>query len=201
MRIAAVGCSRSKNSRSFNWKSNWNRDIFISNGRLLGDAMDLRCPNCNGTNLKKLSLAYQEGTSRLNARTRLRGVVVGSDGPDLVVGRGTTKGIQQTAISGAAAPPTKWSYLKLFGWSVLVFLSLGWIVFYVNTITKNSSTVSSMPLAIYSVLSACVFILLLALFWRHNSSYQTQYGRWNRAFICERCGTVSQHDFPSTCVP
>ena len=73
--------------------------------------------------LKKFSLAYQEGISHVNARTRLRGVVVGSDGPDLVVGSGTTKGIQQTAISRTLAPPTKWSYRKLVGWSVLVFFA------------------------------------------------------------------------------
>ena len=161
--------------------------------------MDLHCPNCNSTDLKKVSLAHQEGLSRLNARTRIRGVVVGSDGPDLVVGRATTKGTQQTDISKALTPPKKWSHRKLFGWSILVFLSVGWIVFYVNTITKNSSTVSSMPLTIYTVLSVGVFILLLVLFWRHShSTYETQYAQWNRAFICGRCGTVSQHDFPST---
>jgi len=163
-----------------------------------GGAMDLHCPNCNSTDLKKVSLVYQEGLSHVNTRTRIGGVVVGSDGPDLVVGRATTKGTQQTDISKALTPPKKWSYRKLVGWSLLVFLSVGWIVFYVNAIAKDSSTVSSMPLTIYSVLSACVFILLLVLFWRHNSSYQTQYAQWNRAFICERCGTVSQHDFPST---
>jgi len=167
------------------------------NGAGRGDSMDLLCPNCKSTNLKKVSLAYQEGRSRLNARTRIRGVVVGSEGPDMVVGRATTKGTQKTEISEALTPPKKWSYRKLVGWSFLVFLSVGWIVIYVNTITKNSSTVSSMSLTIYSVLSACVFILLLVLFWRHNSSYQTQYAQWNRAFICERCGTVSPHDFPS----
>ena len=159
--------------------------------------MDFHCPSCNSADLKKVSLAYQEGLSRLNTRTRLRGVVVGTDGPDLVVGRATTKGTQQTDVSKALTPPKKWSYRKLFGGWLLVFLSVGWIVFYVNTVTKNSPTVASMPLTIYSVLSACVFVLLLVLFWRHNSSYQTQYARWNRAFICERCGTVSQHDFPS----
>ena len=197
MRIAAVGCSRSKSSRSFNWKGNWNRDIFSSNGRLLGDAMDLRCPNCN-SDLKKVSLTYQEGLSRLNARTRIRGVVVGSDGPDLVVGRATTKGTQQTDVSRALTPPKKWSYRKLVGWSLLVFLSVGWIVFYVNTVMKNSSTMSSMPLTIYTVLSASVFIPLLVLFWRHNhSKYQTQYAQWNRSFICERCGAVSKHELPN----
>ena len=157
-----------------------------------GGAMDLHCPKCNSTDLKKVSLAYQEGLSRINARTRIRGVVVGSDGPDLVVGRATTKGTQQTNISKALTPPKKWSYRKLFGWSVLVVLSVGWIVFYVNTITKNSSSVSSMPLTIYSVLSVGVFVLLVVLFWKHNhSTYPRQYAEWNRSFICQRCGAVS----------
>lgn len=162
--------------------------------------MDLHCPNCNSTDLKKVSLAYQEGLSRLNARTRIRGVVIGSKGPELVVGRATTKGTQQTDVSKVLTPPKKWSYGKLLGSSLLAFLSVGWIVFYVDTVTKNSSTVPSMPLTMYSVLSACVFSLLLALFWRHNSSYQTQYAQWNRAFICKRCGAVSQHELPDNFV-
>jgi len=94
-----------------------------------GGPMELQCPNCKSTDLKKVSLAYQEGLQRVSTRTRLRGVVVGSDGPDVVVGRATTKGIQQTDISKTLNPPKKWSYPKLFGWSLLVFLSLGWIVF------------------------------------------------------------------------
>lgn len=168
------------------------------NGAERGDPMDLHCPNCNGTDLKKVSLAYQEGLSHVNARTRIRGVVVGSDGPDLVAGRATTKGTHQTEISKALTPPKKWSYRKLVGWSLLVFLSVGWIVFYVNTVTKNSLTVSSMPLTIYTVLSAGVFILLFVLFWRQNhSTFQRQYAEWDRSFICGRCGSVSQHDVPS----
>src|SRR6185312_5496818 len=61
--------------------------------------MELQCPNCKSTDLKKVSLAYQEGLQHVTTRTRLRGVVVGSDGPDVVVGRATTKGMLQTEIS------------------------------------------------------------------------------------------------------
>ena len=137
-----------------------------------GGPMELRCPNCRSIDLKKISLAYQEGLQHVSTRTRLRGVVVGSDGPDVVVGRATTKGIQQTAISKALTPPKKWSYLKLFGRSVLVFLSLGWIVFYVNTVMKNSSSVASVPLTIYSVLAVGVFLVFVLAYWKHNySSY------------------------------
>ena len=123
-----------------------------------GGPMDLQCPNCRSTNLKKVSLAYQEGLQHVSTRTRLRGVVVGSDGPDMVVGRATTKGIQQTQISKALSPPKKWSYLKLFGWSLLVFLSLGWIVFYVNTLLSKlaeNSARQSRKHSIIHPLSSC----------------------------------------------
>ena len=167
-----------------------------------GGVMDLHCPNCNSTDLKKVSLAYQEGLSRVNARTRIRGVVVGSEGPDLVVGRAATKGTQQTDVSKALTPPKKWSYGKLFGWSLVVFLSVGWIVFYVNTIMKNSSSVSSVPLTIYAVLCAGVFVVLFLLYWKHNhSTYPRQYALWNRSFICQRCGAVSQQELGSIDTP
>ena len=154
--------------------------------------MDFRCPQCNSTDLKKLSLAYEEGISHVNARTRLRGVVVGSDGPDLVVGSGTTKGIQQTAISKAAAPPTRWSYKRLIGWSVLLFLAVGWIVFYTNTVMTNSESVVSVPLTLYVVVALGIFTVLVASFWKHNAGCRLKLAKWNRSFLCTRCGTISE---------
>src|SRR5260370_41669947 len=99
--------------------------------------MDLRCPKCNSTDLKKVSLAHHEGLYRVHARTRLRAVVVGGGGPDLVVGRARTKGSHQTELSKRLSPPIKWSYLRVISWSVLGFLSLGWLIFYVNTVASN----------------------------------------------------------------
>ena len=60
--------------------------------------MDLRCPKCNSTDLKKVSLAYEEGLFQSEGRTRLRAVAVGSGGPDLVVGRAATRGTEQSAL-------------------------------------------------------------------------------------------------------
>src|SRR5713226_3203562 len=157
--------------------------------------MDLRCPKCNSTDLKKVSLAYEEGLYRLDARSRLRAVVLSGGGPDLVVGRATTRGTEQSALSKKLTPPVKWSYLKVVGWSVLLFVCVGWLVFYVNTVTANATTVSSAPLTLFALISGAIFALLLFLAWRHNHSiYQTQYAHWDKFFICERCGTVSQQD-------
>jgi hypothetical protein len=155
--------------------------------------MDLRCPKCNSTDLKKISLVYQEGLYRTEARSRLSAALVGGNGPDLVVGRAATQASHQTALSKQLSPPAKWSYLKVGSWSVLVFLCLGWLVFYVNTVTTNSSTVSSPSLTFFVLISVAVFALLLFLVWKHNhSTYQTRYAEWDRSFICGSCGTVSR---------
>src|SRR5258708_33901050 len=111
--------------------------------------MDLRCPKCDSTDLKKVSLAYQEGLYRTNARTRLSAAVVGGNGADLLVGRATTQASHQSDLSKRLSPPAKWSYLKVGSWSILAFLCVGWLVFYFNPLTPNSSPVSSSPLTLY----------------------------------------------------
>ena len=132
----------------------------------------------------------------MDTRTRLRGVVVGEGGPNVVVGRATTRGIQETELSKHHSPPAKWSYVKLVLWSA--FVSLVALVVYIRSVMSSSSPASSLPVKLYAVLAPAAFILLVALFWRHNhSTYQRQYTQWNQSFICERCGTVSQHDLPS----
>src|SRR5205823_1282916 len=104
------------------------------------------CPKCDSDNLKKVSLAYEEGLCRIEGRTRLRAIVAGTGGPDLVVGRATTRGTQQSALSKKLTPPLKWSYLRVIGWSDLVFVCVGWLVFYVNIVMMNATTVTSAPL-------------------------------------------------------
>jgi hypothetical protein len=157
--------------------------------------MDLRCPKCNSTDLKKVSLVYQEGLYRTDARTRLSAALVGGNGPDLVVGRATTQASHQSALSKQLSPPAKWSYLKVGSWFVLAFLCVGWLVFYVNTVATNSSTVSSPPLTIFTLISAAIFAFLLFLVWKHNhSSYLKRLEEWDHSFICSRCGAVSKQE-------
>ena len=155
--------------------------------------MDLRCPSCNGTDLKKLSLAYQQGRVRVDTRTRLRGVIVGEGGPDVLVGRATTRGTHQTELSKQLSPPAKWSYLKLIGWSAV--FSLVALVAYVRSVMSGPSPASSLPVKLYALFFPIVLVVLLALYWRHNhSTYSRQYAQWDRSFVCERCGNVSEHD-------
>jgi len=66
---------------------------------------DLRCPNCNSTHLKKVSLAYQEGLFCAVAHTRFSAAAVGGHGPGLIVGKATTRGFHQSVLSKRLKPP------------------------------------------------------------------------------------------------
>ena len=153
--------------------------------------MDLRCPKCNSTDLKKVSLAYQEGTYHIKTRTRIRGLLFASGGPDVLVGRTTTGGTQQSALSKRLCPPAKWSYVKLVLWSGVVTLIT--LFLYVQHVMSSPAPASSLPLKLYVVFAPVVLLLLVGIVWRHNhSTYQQKYALWNESFICERCGAVSQ---------
>jgi hypothetical protein len=158
--------------------------------------MDLHCPNCQSADVKKLSVAHQEGRFRVDTRARLSGVVVGEGGSNVAIGRATTRGIEQTELSKRLSPPAKWSYKKLVLWPAIVsFVAL---VVYVRSVMSGPAPASSLPVTLYAVLAPTAFIALITVFWRHNhSTYQRQYAQWNQSFICERCGAVSQHNFPS----
>jgi hypothetical protein len=97
---------------------------------------DLRCPNCNSTNLKKVSLVYQQGLSHTVAHTRQRAVAVGC-GLGFLIGTATTRGVHQSVLSKQLSPPVKWPYRKLVLWWAVVSGSIGWIVFYITSFMKT----------------------------------------------------------------
>jgi hypothetical protein len=61
--------------------------------------MDVPCPKCNSTDLKKASLACEEVLYRCDNRAQFRGVLVGSGDPKVRVGTSTTKGTKQTGLT------------------------------------------------------------------------------------------------------
>jgi hypothetical protein len=159
--------------------------------------MDLRCPDCNSGDLKRLSLAYQESVCHEDTRTRLRAFLFGRDGPNLIVGRAVTEGVHWTQLSKRLSPPRKWSYVRLILGSVVVTLAA--LFAYVVFVASSPPPVTTLPLKMYVSLAPVVFLALAFAVWRHNHlRFPREYARWNRSFICQRCGAVSLHDAPSS---
>jgi hypothetical protein len=155
--------------------------------------VELQCQKCGSTDLKKVSLVYQDGLSQVKTATRLGGFVLGLNGPGLFVGRAKTRGVQQTDLSTALNPPSKWSYIRLAGWAFAV--SCASLLVYIVFASASAPPVSTLPVKLYVFLAPVAFVLLAALFWRHNHLvYPRQYAEWNCSFLCQRCGSVTTQD-------
>lgn len=83
-----------------------------------------------------------------------------------MVGRATTSGVQQSALSKSLVPPTKWSYLKLILWSAAI--SFVAFVAYVRVVMTSAPPVSSVPVKIYVAVAPLVFSFLFVSIWRHS---------------------------------
>jgi hypothetical protein len=157
--------------------------------------MDLRCPDCNSTHLKRVSLAYQENVRHVDNRTRLRAFLFGNEGPSLIVGKAVTQGVHWTQLSKVLSPPRKWSYVRLVLGSagVTVVALFGYILF----VASSPPPVTTLPLKMYVFLAPVVFLVLAFAVWRHNHlRFPRECARWERSFICQRCGAVSLQNVP-----
>ncbi len=156
-------------------------------------AMDLRCPNCGSIDLKKASLVYKEGSSRIKARSRLRGLSFGDEGPNVVVGTSVTNGTYQTDLSKRLRPPKKWSYGRLLLGAALVALAS--LIFYVHVVMSSWTKSSGMSVAVLAVLGFSVLLIASFLTWRHNQLvYPRQFAEWNASWLCSRCGGISSQN-------
>jgi hypothetical protein len=156
--------------------------------------MDLRCTVCTSSDLKKISLACQEGLYRANTHTRMIGFLIGSRGPDMFVGTAKTTGFHQTELSKCLNPPVKWSYGKLLLWAGI--FSLVALIAFVIHVNSTPPPVSSLPAKLYVIFAPIVLTFLVVAFWSHNHwTYRRRYVQWEQSFIYQRCGTISEQNF------
>ena len=149
---------------------------------------NLRCPHCDGRDLRKVSFAYEQGLSHTVTKTRFWGFW--SD--DLAIGNAATESVHESKLSVRLRPPVKWSYWRVIARAAL--LSLALLIAYIHGVMWSSAPASSVGVVGYLALAPMVVLVCLFLVWRHNSgSYPVQLDRWNCSYVCRRCGAVSEH--------
>lgn len=176
----------------------WNGTVVCKgcHTRLSGDAHESPaphrncCPSCGAHDVKKLSIAYAEGTS-----TQQGGIVGFTGGGD--IGFGVTSSVKRTELAQAIAPPTAPKKVSLppmilLGSAVLV-LGLFGVVCNLSDKEANSLGVSG---AIAAVGAICIGIGIPQYrqrIRRHRELKEKcsrDYAVWEKQFICLRCGEV-----------
>ena len=139
--------------------------------------MTLACPKCSTTEVRKLSLIYNEGLSTIHTQSTSFGSGVSRGGMGFGSASTSTHGQQQTALSKQAAPPKKKPWLL---WGSLAAIS-GLIA-----LSGLSHPGFGVVLAIGVTVAAVRFAL-------KGREYNAQvhpglYQKWEQSFMCNRCG-------------
>ena len=152
--------------------------------------MNIECPQCGSNEFTKLSIIYSEGFSNLEAHSRGWGLMFGSAGADLGLGKFRTKGEIQTRLSQKTSPPRKWSYWKIVFWGLIGLLVLEFILGYADSFLRVGGNFNQQLAWFgYSYFAVLAFILCLAF--RYNFSvFPRRYRFWKRSFMCRRCGHI-----------
>ena len=134
-----------------------------------------RCPGCAGEQFRKLSLIYAAGVSHVSTTTGGVGLSLGGA---IGLGRAVTEGSHVTELARQAAPPEPMSVTLMAGVTALVGLLLG--------------------LGFGSVWAGLVLVVPVLFggataYWvmKYNREvFVPAYSRWERTFMCERCGEI-----------
>jgi hypothetical protein len=135
------------------------------------------CPNCNSTDLKKLSLIYAAGL--YESRGRIWGFSA-RIGENLFFGK--YRSANQNLLSKAASPPKKLSYSgPIILWLLGFFPTMGFVG------TAKLSPVTSL-ISITYVLALPVYLLVVLSY--NRLVHIQKHKHWERRLMCQRCGAI-----------
>lgn len=150
----------------------------------------MRCPKCNSEEYASLSVVYDAGLSDIRARTRGGGFAFGESAGTLSF-TARSRGTCQTRLSKLAAPPRKLRYRHVILWWILGLGILYWLFGYLVWLHELSAirALTTFPDFAHAYSGLAVFVL--AVLWWYNRRVRPQrYRRWERSFMCARCGKI-----------
>jgi hypothetical protein len=134
------------------------------------------CPNCNSTDLKKLSLIYAAGVHE--SRGRIGGLLLGF-GDGLFLGK--YRGMSQSRLSKMAGPPRKAPYVTpVILWVVGLFIVMAFA-----GRGKLSWMMGALSVGYLFALPAYLLAALLYNFFLRPKRNK----HWEEKFMCLRCAT------------
>jgi hypothetical protein len=152
----------------------------------------MRCPTCSSEECSSLSLVYAGGLSDIRTRSRGRGFAFGETTGALSF-TARSRGTCQTRLSKLAAPPRKLRYRHVVLWWILGLGILYWLFGYLVWLHELSAirAVTAFPKFAHAYSGIAVFVLAV-LRWHNRHVRPQRYRRWERSFMCGRCGAIFQ---------
>ena len=145
--------------------------------------MNLACPKCGASEVRKLSLIYDEGRSTIQTQSQSVGVGFGGGGMGVGTASTSTVGHQQSALSKQAAPPAKRMWPLWAAGAVIVGLMAFGSLRHPDL--SSLLMIAFVAWAVRSALKGRDF---------NANVYPGLLERWKRSWMCNRCGDMFAAD-------
>jgi hypothetical protein len=139
---------------------------------------NLACTKCGSAEVRRLALIYNEGLAIINTSSQTSGAAFGSGGGASFGSASTrTTGTQQTALSKQASPPAKKHTIL---WAIAAGI--------MGLIALSGLSDFSLSVLVFAGLAAFSGQMSLKAKAYNAATFPELYARWERSFMCNRCG-------------
>ena len=138
---------------------------------------NLACTKCGSAEVRRLSLIYSEGLAIINTNSQTSGAAFGGGGASFGSASTHTSGTQQTALSKQAAPPRKKHTIL---WGILAG--------FLGVMALSGLSDFSVSVLVFAGLAALAGRMSLKAKAYNAMTFPDLYARWERSFMCNRCG-------------
>jgi hypothetical protein len=142
--------------------------------------MSLCCSSCQGQNVQKLSLVYENGISQVSGKADSVGVGYGN-GFSLGMGTSKIRGTQQTELSKRASPPLKKGIIRNLLIYFLVFVFVPHILSAGNIVLLYLLSICCIGIAAFHTIKNLNY---------NKNVYPGFFDQWNKKYICLTCGST-----------
>ena len=152
-----------------------------------------RCPECQSVGIKKLSLAYAEGTSAISATSVGIGVGFDSVGIEGIgIGTASTTGTQQTVLAEKVKPPI--NPTSGGGMIALVTACFACSLILIGLLWPGGGDSHAEDWKFAAGLAVIIVLCIIGIALKVKSlpQYRARREEWGRSFVCLRCGRVFQ---------
>jgi hypothetical protein len=147
----------------------------------------MKCPQCENSDIRRLSVWYASGLTDVDTRTRGVGFLGG-----LAVFGARTRGTHQTHLSKIARPPAKWSYWRatflLLIAAVVVIPTLAIFVNHVPILRIHMG--DSMVVTLFVGLLACLPFAWTAIALNNWFVVPKKRRAWESKWMCGACHAI-----------